>query len=245
MHDNTENLEQPILKNNRSKLYKVKISEGDLDFKKYSINDPIVTGRQLLKLTNNRPIDQYLLFMLCPNGKFDEIQLEQTVDLRIQGLEQFIVFDSATSFRFVINGERYEWGTKLITGLKLKTITGLSNTKDELWLEKRGSKDIIINDEDFIDLSQEGLERFFTKKPSPKKITIIINTREKTLCTTELSFLELINLAFENPPSGSNVCFTVVYRRGHTDKPEGSLIEGQSIRIVEGMIFNVTSTDKS
>lgn len=52
-------------------------------------------------------------------------------------------------------------------------------------------------------------------------------------------------LAFENPPTGPNIVFTITYRRGHGDKPEGTLVEGGTVRIKDGMIFNVTATDKS
>jgi Multiubiquitin len=39
--------------------------------------------------------------------------------------------------------------------------------------------------------------------------------------------------------------FTVTYRRGEGNKPEGTLVEGETVKVKEGMIFNVTATDKS
>lgn len=36
-----------------------------------------------------------------------------------------------------------------------------------------------------------------------------------------------------------------VYRRGEGNKPEGSLVQGETVKIKDGMIFNVTATDKS
>jgi hypothetical protein len=61
----------------------------------------------------------------------------------------------------------------------------------------------------------------------------------------ELSFAQLVALAFDTPPTGENIVFTITYRRGHGDKPEGSLVEGETVKIKKGMIFNVTATDKS
>lgn len=78
-----------------------------------------------------------------------------------------------------------------------------------------------------------------------KEITIIVNTREKTVTTKELTFDELVNLAFEDPPTGEFICFTITYRRGRGKKPEGSLLEDEPVKIKEGMVFNVTATDKS
>ena len=78
-----------------------------------------------------------------------------------------------------------------------------------------------------------------------KEVTIIVNGREKTVSGKELSFNQLVKLAFDNPPTGEFICFTITYRRGHGNKPEGTLNEGESVKIKQGMIFNVTATDKS
>jgi hypothetical protein len=78
-----------------------------------------------------------------------------------------------------------------------------------------------------------------------KSITIIINGSEFSVPKEELSFTELVAFAFENPPTGPKVIFTITYRRGHGDKPEGTLRPGETVKVKEGMIFNVTPTDQS
>lgn len=78
-----------------------------------------------------------------------------------------------------------------------------------------------------------------------KDITIVVNGREKTVTGKELSFAQLVALAFDTPPTGENIVFTITYRRGQGEKPEGSLVDGETVKIKKGMIFNVTATDKS
>jgi hypothetical protein len=78
-----------------------------------------------------------------------------------------------------------------------------------------------------------------------KDYTIVVNGRQKVVSAKELSFSQIVALAFDNPPSGPNIVFTITYRRGEGQKPEGTLTEGESVKIKEGMIFNVTATDKS
>jgi hypothetical protein len=78
-----------------------------------------------------------------------------------------------------------------------------------------------------------------------KTVTIIVNGQEKTVEKVELSFDDVVELAFDPVPSGPNVMITVTYRRGLGDKPEGTLTEGESVKVKEGMIFDVTATDKS
>ncbi len=77
-----------------------------------------------------------------------------------------------------------------------------------------------------------------------KTLTIIVNGREKVVTSKELTFDEVVDLAFEDPQRGENIVFTITYRRAHGNK-EGSLLEAQSVKVKDGMIFNVTRTDKS
>jgi len=76
-----------------------------------------------------------------------------------------------------------------------------------------------------------------------KEFRIIVNGREKVVTAKEMSFTEIV--ALSNIPTGPNILFTVTSKRGEGNKPEGTLVEGENVKIKEGMIFNVTATDKS
>ncbi len=78
-----------------------------------------------------------------------------------------------------------------------------------------------------------------------KEITIIVNGRQKVVTAKELSFSDIIALAFDNPPTGANIVFTVTFRKGEGNKPQGTLVSGETVKIKDGMIFDVTATDKS
>ena len=79
----------------------------------------------------------------------------------------------------------------------------------------------------------------------PNDFTIVVNGREKTVNVRDLTFSALVALAFDNPPNTGNTIYTITYRRGEGNKPEGTLVDGESVRIKDSMVFNVTSTDKS
>lgn len=85
------------------------------------------------------------------------------------------------------------------------------------------------------------------KEEKKKEKTIIVNGREKIVNEKELTFEQLVALVYPVPPSGVNIVFTITYRKGHGHGhgSEGTLIEGESVKIKNGMIFNVTATDKS
>jgi hypothetical protein len=80
---------------------------------------------------------------------------------------------------------------------------------------------------------------------STKTVTIVVNGREKEVARDTLSFAEIVTLAFGAPTDGAKTAYTVTFKRGHGNKPEGSLVEGESVEVKDGMIFNVTRTDKS
>ncbi len=79
----------------------------------------------------------------------------------------------------------------------------------------------------------------------PKEFTIIVNGRKKQVSTKTLSFDQIVALAFSPVPVGPNVMFTITYRKGPHENPEGTLPEGATIKIKDGMIFDVTETNKS
>ncbi len=78
-----------------------------------------------------------------------------------------------------------------------------------------------------------------------KKVTIVVNGTPKRTDRETLSFDDVVAFAFPDPPTGEFICFTMTYRGGGGRKPEGSLVEGGSVKIKEGTVFNVTVTDKS
>ena len=137
--------------------FRVRINDN-----RFVVTDPLITGRQLLDEAGNRPVEDFLIFLKLRNGLLEEIRLDETVDLRKPGVERFLVFKSDRSFRFELDGRRFEWGATRITGLTLKKLADVDLEKYGVWREVRGGEDLPIGDNEFVDLSEEGLERFFT-----------------------------------------------------------------------------------
>jgi hypothetical protein len=115
----------------------------------------------------------------------------------------------------------------------------------DLFREVRGDKEdpIIENDDEPVHLRED--EHFHTGPAQPRKYTIIVNGQKKTVTTRMVSFNEIVKLAFPTPPVGANILYTVSYEDGPRVNLQGSLKEGQSVVVKNGMIFNVTATDKS
>lgn len=83
------------------------------------------------------------------------------------------------------------------------------------------------------------------RKDHHQEFTIVVNGRRKTVREQVLSYSQIVGLAFENPPTDPNVIFTVTYKNAAGPQSEGILVEGESVKIKNGTIFNVRSTNKS
>jgi hypothetical protein len=77
-----------------------------------------------------------------------------------------------------------------------------------------------------------------------KLVKIIVNGEEKEVEKGDLTFAQVVALA-SGLPTGPNILYTITYRKAEGNKPEGTLVEGGTVKIKKGTIFNVTATDKS
>lgn len=78
-----------------------------------------------------------------------------------------------------------------------------------------------------------------------KVYLIIVNGQQKTVTTKAVSYEQIVKLAFPAPITGPNIIYTVGYEDGPHQNPSGSLMTGGTVKVKDGMIFDVTPTDKS
>jgi hypothetical protein len=77
-----------------------------------------------------------------------------------------------------------------------------------------------------------------------KEHTIIVNGREKEFTGKEISFKQVVELAFGSYEENDDIVYTVTYSKGE-DRKEGTMTKGASVKVKSGMIFNVTKTNRS
>lgn len=77
-------------------------------------------------------------------------------------------------------------------------------------------------------------------------VSIIVNGRPKEVQGKELTFEQVVGLAFESAPYGTDTIFSVTYRKGgNQHRPEGIMVEGDVVKVKDGTIFNVSATNRS
>lgn len=143
--------------------YRIRIGDDDLAFRPVRVEDPTPTGRQIMDAAGVRKLDEHLVFQVLRNGELEELRPDETVDLRAAGVERFLVFEGAASYRIELDGRVVEWGAPVITGCVLKRLAGVEAVRFGVWLENRdGEEDKPIRDDEIVRLDAVGLERFFT-----------------------------------------------------------------------------------
>jgi len=75
-----------------------------------------------------------------------------------------------------------------------------------------------------------------------KTVTIIVNTKPHPGTEKEITFEQVVDLAFPGQPYDPQGT-TVEYSRGHG--PDKSLRPGESVRVKEGMIFDAEPANRS
>ena len=222
--------------------YRVLIGDEALQFLPKMIADPVPTGTQILEAAGVTSPTEYVAYQVLKSGLLEEMRPDETTDLRESGVERFIVFRTDRSFRFLLNDRSFEWGAPHITGLTLKKLASVDLTGNEVWLDVPGGVSRLIGDMEFANLAAPGVERFYTRSAVYK---IIVNTRPKEVFTRKLTFWEVVKLAFPDASPSQTKIYTVTYKRGPSSNPEGGMVDGETVHLKDGMLFNVTPTDKS
>jgi len=70
-------------------------------------------------------------------------------------------------FKIILDQKQYKWDDALITGLQLKNLAGVDPAAYHVWQEITGpGEDLLIEDAQQVNLSDSGVERFFTGRCS-------------------------------------------------------------------------------
>lgn len=143
----------------------VQIAWESLDFKpaEGKIIEPL-TGATVAKLAGIDDPNQVIVIQWLSNGSLESLrpdekaQVESELDLR------FVLFYGASIYLFEIDERRFKWGAPRISGAVLKELAGVVPDKFGVWQQKEKGDDERIDNDKFADLSDQGLEKFYTAR---------------------------------------------------------------------------------
>jgi hypothetical protein len=79
-----------------------------------------------------------------------------------------------------------------------------------------------------------------------KTVTVVVDGTPYEVPKKDfISYSDIVTLAYPDFAQHPEITYSVTYTRGHSDKPEGILSPGESVRVKEGMSFRVNRTGQS
>lgn len=84
-----------------------------------------------------------------------------------------------------------------------------------------------------------------TNRDTDKGFDIIINGTTHHVINDEISFDQVVDIAYPDGGRGPLITYTVDFYNGAGRPPEGKLTKNQKAKVKNGTVFNVTRTDRS
>lgn len=224
-----------------ARSYRIAVAVDGVAFRDVLVGEAKPLGRQIVGAAGLDPHSDPSLFAILPSGDFDEVVLDQPVDLREHGAERFIVFTSDRDFKFTMNGAQMRWFQRRITGDELRVLGNA--TEHDIAFQLVGEERRVIERDAEADLGEQGVEHFVV---GPREAyDIVVNGREVHVHRRRQTFEDFVRIAFPDDKPEQNVTYSITFRRAASRPHEGELGAGGFIEVRNGTIVNVTRTVQS
>jgi hypothetical protein len=151
-------------------------------------------------------------------------------------------------YRLRIDRHKHKWNSDRITGRDTLDLAGkVDFDKFQVNQHFRFNRVEQVQLDEIVDLAASGVERFVIVPATKAEITIIVNGRPRQVDKEELTYEEVVLLAYPNATFGASIIYTVTYQRAADEcKPSGQLVPSSAaVTIKEKTKFDVSRTDKS
>jgi hypothetical protein len=199
--------------------------------------DKILNGNQIRDTAGKVPASDFVLIQIVEeNGS--SIGLDDHVKFVEGEAAVFLTFPSDRIFTFTVDERGWEWGAGTISAADIYRYAGIDEDR-ELILDSDGDRVIPADGE--LELGERGVERIRSREA--KTVTIKVNGRPRIVEKGRHTYREFAALAYPNPDF-EQFNYTTTYLHG-VGGAEGDLVEGETIAVKNGMVFNVRRSDKS
>ena len=140
----------------------VEVSDLSLNFRTVTIHDHTPTGAQLASAAGFKPSQNAVVLQLLKNGELEDIRPEEVA--RLQHSRKFIIVESDRSFRLTVDGVRFDWPCRSITGAVLRRLGEIPHDK-HLVQQMADEADRVIENHQWVSLEDEGVESFISRYP--------------------------------------------------------------------------------
>ena len=224
-------------------LTTAQIADASFNFRAFPFEDREVTGAQIAEAFGAHPVTDYVVLQQLANFELEELRPTELADLKKSN--RFFVIRGDGTNRFFVDGLSMVWPLKtLIKGRYIKQLVGKESADIELLLEREDQPDKVIGDNDDLSLAGDGVEKFKTR-PAKASVTITVEGTPHTWTKNKISYDEVVTLEVPDYAQHQEITYSVKYTNGPSNRPDGTLAKGESVRVKDGMNFSVSETGQS
>jgi len=140
----------------------IDIADQTLNYRQVNIDDFTPTGAQLAIIAGFKSVDGVSVLQVLTNGDLEDVRPHETVDLRRED-GRFVIVESDRSYRLTIDGQRFDWPCRIVSGGLLRKL-GQVPTDKVIYFERQDQPDCQVDDQDLVDLDAVGVESFVSRK---------------------------------------------------------------------------------
>lgn len=153
-----------------------------------------------------------------------------------------VMVDAAPKLAFVVDDR---WEITVQPHQTGQSVRGLLNVPPTLVLlrDYESPQDEPINEHEPVKFADGPV--FITRPGKPHEITIIVEGTPHQWLKPTINYAEVVTLFDPNFPQHPDITYSVKFKNGPHNKPEGILSPGASIKVKDRMVFNVCATGQS
>lgn len=218
------------------------IADESFNFRQVPFDDRKVTGAQIAEAVGANPVTEFVVLHQLANFELEELRPTELADLN--KANRFFVVRGDSTNRFFIDGLSMVWPRDTLKGRFFKQLVGMDSADIELLLEREDQADKAIGDDEDVRLGREGVE-YLKTRPSKATVTIIVEGTPHTWTKNKIGYDEVVTLEVPDYAQHPEITYSVKYSNGPNNRPEGTLVKGDTVRVKDGMIFSVSETGQS
>lgn len=140
----------------------VQVAGFSLVFEPFRVPGQAPTGAELAAAAGFKNEQDTIVLEVLPNSELEDIRPDEVVDLR-DSTRKFIIVESDRTHRLAIDGVRFDWPCRVISGGQLRKL-GRVPAAREIYLDLECNTERVINEHDLVDLGGAGVEAFKTRE---------------------------------------------------------------------------------
>lgn len=217
---------------------------------KYKLNGQVyeskqskITGELILANAGLAPKEDFELLIKVNEKGREPIQLDEIVDLKEPGIEGFIAKPYKKLLIF-IDDEQVEVEECFLTPVEI--LEKISKDSKKYYLKQlRGDIEVGYKRDQEHKIAIKNGAKFISCRTDSKKVNIIVNGTAEEVDKGDISYNEIVILAFPDFPQHPERTYSVTYEKGQASKPSGILSPGGAVTVKNRMVFKVKHTGQS